>query len=114
MKRLLMLAAATRINRHAVMAQVNDIVVSSGGWIEGHALFSNIAATFRFVLPAGRLTGFAEAVDAAGVHVDAAGLADLAARAAAEPPEAEVAGTLSVTFIHDEPDLRREIPAVPG
>ena len=26
----------------------------------------------------------------------------------------EVGLTLNVTFIHDEPDLRREVPAVPG
>ncbi|WP_417413521.1 hypothetical protein [Hoeflea sp.] len=121
MKRLLMLSAVTRANRHMVMQQVNDIVVSCGGWIEGHTLFSNIAATFRFVLPQAGLAAFAEQVNAAGVHIDAAGLAAVAQRAAvpAEEPDAaaasyEVAGALSVTFVHDEPDLRREIPAVPG
>lgn len=114
MKRLLMLSATTRVNRHAVMQQINDLVVSRGGWIEGHTLFSNIAATFRFVLPAGRLKGFAEAVDGLGVHIDAAAMQALGERAEAEAAKAEVSGSLSVTFIHDEPDLRREIPAVPG
>ena len=116
MKRLMMLSAVTRINRHAAMRGIDDIVVSLGGWIEGHTLFSNIAATFRFVLPASALAAFAERVDALGVPIDAAGLATLAARSPAEGEagEAEVAGALSVTFLHDEPDLRREIPAIPG
>ncbi|KGF68606.1 hypothetical protein LL06_15395 [Hoeflea sp. BAL378] len=119
MKHLLMLSAVTRTNRHAAMRGIDDIVVSLGGWIEGHTLFSNIAATFRFVLPASALASFAGRVDALGVHIDQAGLAALAARSPAggeenEAGEAEVAGALSVTFVHDEPDLRREIPAIPG
>lgn len=28
--------------------------------------------------------------------------------------EAEVVGTLNITFIHDEPDLRMEVPPIPG
>ena len=119
MKRLLMLSAVTRVNRHEVMSGINDIVVACGGWIEGHTLFSNIAATFRFVLPASGLAGFGARVDALGVHLDAASLEALAARSlgageAGEVGEADVAGALAVTFVHDEPDLRREIPAVPG
>tara|TARA_R110002020_G_scaffold410770_3_gene620429 strand:+ start:2096 stop:2491 length:396 start_codon:yes stop_codon:yes gene_type:complete len=119
MKRLMMLSAVSRSNRHAVLRGIDDIVVSLGGWIEGHTLFSNIAATFRFVLPASALTALAGRVDALGVHIDQAGLATLEARSAeegeaGEAGEAEVAGALSVTFLHDEPDLRREIPAIPG
>lgn len=120
MKRLLMLSAVTRVNRHTAMRDIDDIVVSCGGWIEGHTLFSNIAATFRFVLPASGLEPFAARLDDAGLHLDAAGLAALAERARSGPADEtglggeEVAGALAVTFVHDEPDLRREIPAVPG
>ncbi|MBC7283771.1 hypothetical protein [Hoeflea sp.] len=112
----MMLSAVTRINRHTVMRVIDDIVVSCGGWIEGHTLFSNIAATFRFVLPASGLAGFALRVNALGVHIDAAGLDALAARSpgAGQAGDAEVSGALSMTFLHDEPDMRREIPAVPG
>lgn len=28
--------------------------------------------------------------------------------------EQELVGTLQITFVHNEPDLRRDIPAVPG
>lgn len=30
------------------------------------------------------------------------------------PLQKELMGTLQITFIHDEPDFLREIPAVPG
>lgn len=116
MMRLLLLSAVTRVNRHAAMAGIDDIVLGCGGWIEGHTLFSNIAATFRFVLPAAGLAQFADRLDGLGVHLDAASRAALGARTpgAGETGEAEVAGALAVTFVHDEPDLRREIPAIPG
>ena len=32
----------------------------------------------------------------------------------AEEGASEVIGTLEVTFIHDEPDLRIEVPTIPG
>lgn len=115
MKRMMMLAAVTRANRHEVFAQINDAAVGCGGWIEGHTLFSNIMVTFRFVLPADRLEAFLSRVDQAGVHLDQASLAALSA--VAQPDGAgggEVPGALAVTFVHDEPDLRREVPAVPG
>ncbi|MEM5474409.1 hypothetical protein WNZ14_21990 [Hoeflea sp. AS60] len=118
--RLLMLSAVTRINRHTAMREIDDIVVSCGGWIEEHTLFSDIAATYRFVLPAGRLEAFAGRIDALGVRIDAASRQALAARAAsgeggqAQVGAEEVSGALSVTFICAEPDQRREIPSVPG
>ncbi len=31
-----------------------------------------------------------------------------------ELKEAEVTGTLQISFFHDEPDLRIEVPAIPG
>jgi len=32
----------------------------------------------------------------------------------AEEGASEVAGTLEITFIHDEPDLRIAVPPIPG
>ncbi|OCW57552.1 hypothetical protein AWJ14_01655 [Hoeflea olei] len=111
---MLMLSAVTRANRHGVMREIDDAAVSCGGWIEGHTLFSNVAATFRFVLPAGGLEAFAARIAAAGLQLDGAGLAALSKRVASAAADDELPGALAVTFVHDEPDLRREIPAVPG
>lgn len=113
--KLVMLAGVTKRNRHAVMADVNDIVAGLGGWIIGHTLLSNIATTFRLALPADRLEAFRAGVAAAGVVLDAES-SHVVSDAIAEQHQmdAEITASLNVTFMHDEPDLRREIPAVPG
>ena len=113
--RIIMLTGVTHANRHQVTADVNDAVVSSGGWVTDHSFFSNIATNFRMVLAPNGLTRFRELVLKAGVHLDEeseAALADLIANEKGLPEELPT--SLNVTFIHNEPDLRREVPAVPG
>jgi hypothetical protein len=113
--RIIMLTGVTHANRHQVTADVNDAVVSSGGWVTDHTFFSNIATNFRMVLAPAGLARFHELVLKAGVHLDEeseAALADLIAKEKGLPEE--LPASLNVTFIHNEPDLRREVPAVPG
>lgn len=111
MKRILMLAAVTKTNRHAVMAIVNDAVMALGGWIAGHELYGNMVTVFKFDLAPKVLPALAERLDATEIRLDAA---SRAAIAEAGETAAEVPCSLNVTFIHDEPDMRREVPAVPG
>ncbi|MFZ1680845.1 MAG: hypothetical protein WAT70_07470 [Rhizobiaceae bacterium] len=108
---MILLAAATRANRHEAFAAVNDAIVVLGGWVEGHTLFSNVAATFRLVLPARAFGQLAGRLDRLQVRLDAE---SRAAIAALDPSDADTFAALSVTFIHDEPDLRREVPPVDG
>lgn len=111
----LMLSAVTRRNRHDAMADINDAVAAAGGWVEGHTLFSNIATTFRVFLPEGRIGAFADAVERLGVHVDAESRGKLASLVRGpSTTDDERALSLNLTFLHDEPDLRREVPMVPG
>jgi hypothetical protein len=110
-----MLSGVTHANRHQVTAEVNDAVVSAGGWVTDHTFFSNIATNFHMVLAPKGLARFRGLVLAAAVHLDDesdAKLADLIAREEGLPDE--LPASLNITFIHDEPDLRREVPAVPG
>ena len=113
--RIIMLTGVTHANRHQVTAEINDAVVTAGGWVTDHTFFSNIATNFRMVLTPHGLARFRELVVAAGVHLDEesdAVLFDLTAKEKSLPEE--LPASLNVTFIHDEPDLRREVPAVPG
>lgn len=110
----LMLSAVTWANRHDAMAGINDAVLAAGGWIEGHTLFSNIATTFRIELPEGRIPALAEALETLGILLDDESRDRLAALRPPPDKGAERALSLSVTFIHNEPDLRREVPMVPG
>lgn len=110
-----MLSGVTHENRHQVSADINDAVVAAGGWITDHTFFSNIATTFRAVLAPSGLAAFRDRIAAIGVHLDAESTEKLAALIENQRglPE-EIPASLNVTFIHDEPDLRREVPAVPG
>ncbi|MEM7025602.1 MAG: hypothetical protein AAF637_23925 [Pseudomonadota bacterium] len=111
----LMISATTAGNRQQVTADVSDIIAATGGWIINHTLFSNIAATIQFSLPSQGLDLFRQRVVAAGVRLNNEDLARI--RAAIEKHATTLADTtvsLNITFIHDDPDLRREVPAVPG
>jgi hypothetical protein len=111
----LMLAGVTRINRHAAMADINDAVLRANGWVSGHAMFSNIATTFQIALPPARYAAFCTALDGIGVVLDSESRAAVAALDVDDQTaDAEVLASLNITFIHDEPDLRREVPSVPG
>ena len=112
---MLMLSGVTRQNRHQVMADLNDAIASAGGWVSDHTLFSNIAATIRFALSPGRFQAFTEQMATIGIRLDDDSRAAIDALPDTPPtPEDERPAALALTFIHDEPDLRREIPAVPG
>lgn len=110
-----MLAGVTRRDRHQATTAVIDAITDAGGWLADSTRFSNIAITLRFTIPAGSLAGWGAALAAAGVVLDDESRASLVDRGqTARDPDVEVTAALSLTFIHNEPDLRQEVPAVPG
>jgi len=110
-----MLSAVTRKDRHQVMTEVNDAVFQLGGWIEGHTLLSNIATVFKLELPFKGLQMFADKLAALQVLLDDDSKEAIATGSdSAREPSVDCRVTLNVTFLHNEPDLRRKVPAVPG
>lgn len=110
-----MLSGVTHENRHQVSAAINDAVAGTGGWITNHTFFSNIATTFHFTTAPGNFSAFQARIFEAGVLLDdesIAKLSELEMKNSGLPEE--IPAALNVTFIHDEPELRREVPAVPG
>ncbi|HYD67620.1 hypothetical protein [Azospirillum sp.] len=109
--RFLRLNGMTRSNRHAVIDRAKEAILAAGGWIMDFTLLSNALATLRFEVPDTGLWVLHAGLEAAGITLDADSRAALAA-----PPRGtdDLKGAVQVTFIHNEPDLRREIPAVPG
>lgn len=105
------LSAVTRTDRHEAISAIDDAVSSADGWMVGHTLFSNISAAFRVALPGNRLAAFGDKLSAAGIRLDQASL-DIVAEP--EDSDKEIGVALSVTFIHNEPDLKHVIPAIPG
>lgn len=109
----LMLSAVTKVGRHQVMADINDAVIGAGGWVVNHTLYANLATVFQLMMPAHRVVAFLEALEELHVRLDSESLAQ-ADVLRGNANEDELPLCLNVTFIHNEPDLRREVPAVPG
>ena len=100
--------AITKLERNFVTSKVMDAISAQGGWVEDVHLFSNIMTTIRFVIKRGKLAALGEALNEAGLQIRAM---DEAVQGIAD---SDCNGSLQVTFVHNEPDLRREIPHVPG
>ncbi len=109
MMRILMLNAVTRRERKDATSFVFDTVNGLGGWIDDVQMYSNLMNTIRLTLSAGAYPALIAALREGGIAVD--------------EPDEELAGadsavermaTLQITFIHDEPDMKRDVPAVPG
>lgn len=117
-QRFLRLEAYTREDRQEMVRRSEDAIGTAGGWLVDVHLASNKSAVLRFELPLRAAEAFRSALLATGLKPAEEGLADLDRLCEeARSPEAgaeEVAGLLSLFFVHDEPDLRRVIPAVPG
>ncbi|SHM75478.1 hypothetical protein [Roseibium suaedae] len=109
MRRLIQIQSITRRNRHEVNRLIFDTVAALGGWVDDVQMYSNIMSTIRLTLSLGRYSLLAETLAGSGIPIE------LPDSLKANPSETrEQSASLQITFVHNEPDLRREIPAVPG
>lgn len=93
----------TAMERNDAILKVREAISSANGWIVDQTFFSNIATTINFELPASALQVFRDHLVAAGLqgHVDG----DLPASTSTD-----VRGSISLTFSHNEPEMKREVP----
>lgn len=103
------LSAVTKLERNFVTTMVMDEVSAQGGWVEDVHLFSNIMTNIRFVMKQDRLAVFVAAL--AGVGFEVSGVSEFPIQ---NVSRADFNCSLQITFVHNEPDLKREIPHVPG
>jgi hypothetical protein len=101
---MLRLSGTTRRERHAVLSEAESAISGCGGWVTDHHLFSNRMATLNFFLPAPQSGALARALSSLGIALDGAVPERLG------EDGKEVFGLLSITFLHNEPDLRRDVP----
>lgn len=107
----------TRVSRHEMIQLVRDALLKSGGDILDAHFFSNISLCINFELSAQRIDQLQTAL--ADIHLQLSKeslelLAAFTAPAKHENSETSVPGTLQITFIHNDPDLRIEVPPIPG
>jgi len=109
----------TRDDRNAVLDRVKE-AINRAGWLVDFTLFSNTAAALAFELELGMIPTLRSGLVDTGLHLgeksrqaldeleeEVAGLSD-------EQRRSNLVGLMHITFVHDEPDLRREVPRVPG
>ncbi|MBL4907800.1 MAG: hypothetical protein JKX94_10145 [Sneathiella sp.] len=116
MKRIfLTLSGVTKRDRNQVISDINAAISASGGWIVNHTSFSNIAITLQMELPRNGLEKFQNHLSLAEVVLQDESCKDLQKMALKQSLNSEdIKTALNVTFIHDEPDVRRQVVAVPG
>ncbi|SEH44187.1 hypothetical protein [Magnetospirillum fulvum] len=101
---MLVLEASTRRSFHEAVHDVAEAINAAGGWVVTHQFFSNRLASIAFEIPASALGAFAASLADLGVTLHQP-VPDRAAVAG------EIAAQLSITFVQDGPDIRREVPA---
>lgn len=95
---------ATRIERNQALTLISELISGADGWIVSHQLFSNLSATINMEIPASGVEGFVSRLKEAGFVPQVQG--ELPAIS-----HGDVRGCVALTFIHDEPDMKRDVPA---
>lgn len=106
--------AVTHAERQSVIDAISALVGELGGWIDDVHFFSNISVAIRSFLPDASAPEFGERLQRLGLKLAPSSLHDLAAFEPAPGAGEEIICSVQITFFHDEPDLRRTVPSVPG
>ena len=116
----LRLSGVTRAERHEMISRVREAILEGGGYILDFHTFSNAAICINFEVPAGSIEKLYSSLKRTGLRLSQES-DDLLAKCRDElntlggrSKTADVVGTLQVTFVHNEPDLRIEVPPIPG
>lgn len=116
--KFLRLNGVTKIDRHDMISRVKEAISKGGGYIFDFHLFSNASICINFEVSAGNIEKLYSSLTATGLHLNQEShdlLADCCNRLEELGEKStDVAGTLQITFIHNEPDLRIECPPIPG
>lgn len=101
--------ASTRADRHQTIDRAQAAIESSDGWLIDFRPFSNISICFNVEIKRRDIHRLFAALGDIGLGPGAAAHYDPGI-----DPDETIKGTIQITFIHDQPDLRIEIPEVPG
>jgi len=107
--------AVTREDRNEMISRAKEAMTASGAWVLDVKQFSNVSVCFNFEIPRCNAARLRDALVSAGLRLISESddsFSRVCDQTASEG--ADVAGTLQITFIHNEPDLRIEVPSIPG
>ena len=113
-QKFLRLDGFTKAERIGVTARVSEAINKSGAWITDFHLYSNLLICINFEVPSTNLEKLAIFLQETGLDLSQDSLDQLIPANDSTLTHKELVGTLQITFVHNEPDLLREVPAVPG
>lgn len=114
MKKRVNIVAVTGAERQTVVDSIGKTVTEVGGWVDDVNFFSNISISLRSFVPSAQATALGDRLIAVGLKLDPETISELEEVVGTNPADFEFLCSLQVTFFHNEPDLRRHIPSVPG
>lgn len=110
----LRLLASTRQNRFEMVHLVQQAIQQSGGWVVDFRQFSNQACVIFFETEGRNAVALELECLKTPVCWTEESLAEMKTLSAHPVPDSEVRGSIHLTFVHTEPDVRIDVPAVPG
>ena len=113
-QQFLRLDGFTRAERIGMTDRVSEAINKAGAWITDFHQYSNILICINFQVPIANLDRLAAMLQETGLQFSQESLEQLRSTRVSIHKAQELVGTLQITFVHNEPDLLREIPAVPG
>jgi hypothetical protein len=114
MRQFLRLDGFTRAERIGMTNRVSEAINQAGAWITDFHLYSNILICINFQVLIANLDRLSATLQETGLQLSKESLDQLMSTNDPMLNEQELIGTLQITFVHNEPDLLRHVPAVPG
>jgi hypothetical protein len=111
MHTIVQLCATTSGDRDATTQKIRDGLSEAGAWLTDVHFFSGVQTVFVLELSPDRVRYLESVLRAAGLRLDDASLEALEN---AVQTTGDVHATLAVVFAHGDPDLRHDVPAIPG
>ncbi len=93
----------TSVERNLAVSSVRTAISKHQGWIVDHTFLSNMAATIIFEIPSNEIFGFVDNLKDQKILI----------KIESSYPENSVEDVrviMSLTFIHNESDLKRDVP----
>ncbi len=103
-----------------MISRVKEAIQQGGGDILDFHMFSNTAICINFEVSLENIEKLRSSLMATGLRLNPesrdllAGCCNQLAKVEESAKATEVSGALNITFIHSDPDLRIEVPPIPG
>ncbi len=96
----------THRERYEITKEIQDVLAACSGYVLDSHLYSNISTVLNIEISAISVDGLIAGLEGLELNVKW----ELSRHTNAR----ELRGTLQITFVHNDPDIRHEVPMVPG